>query len=62
MATQNVRFTEARNAFVKALADYQTATRDMHLALNRFSGQTARFFDTLQGVVNTSGSLLTRRR
>ena len=30
-------FSEARDAFLKALTDYQTATRDMSLALDRKS-------------------------
>jgi len=55
-------YTEARNAFVKALADYQTATRDMNIALHRVSGVTANFFKSLQSVVTTSGSLLAPRR
>ncbi|MFC5302829.1 hypothetical protein [Azospira restricta] len=62
MATPKTSFSEARDAFVKALTDYQTATRDMSLALQRISERSTSFYQSLQTVVNTSGSLIAPRR
>ena len=62
MATPNTSFSAARDAFVKALTDYQTATRDMSLALKRISDRTSSLYKSLEQVVNTSGSMLAPRR
>ncbi|MBI2307448.1 MAG: hypothetical protein HYU78_09105 [Rhodocyclales bacterium] len=58
----SITFSEARDAFVKALTDYQTATRDMSLALQRISDRTSSFYQSLQTVVNTTGSMIVPRR
>ncbi|HEX5801745.1 MAG TPA: hypothetical protein VFY24_01875 [Azospira sp.] len=62
MATPKTTFSEARDAFVKALTDYQTATRDMSLALQRVAERNSSLYQSLQTVVNTSGSMITPRR
>lgn len=54
-------FSEARDAFLKALTDYQSATRDMSFALERMHGHTHRFYVSLNDVVQTSGSMITPR-
>lgn len=58
MSAAPCSFTEARDAFLKALSDYQTATRDMSVALQRVTGHTHAFYESLTDVVNTSGSML----
>jgi hypothetical protein len=62
MDKPNCSFGKARDAFLKALTDYQTATRDMSLALERISNQTGNFYELLSTVVHTSGSMITPRR
>lgn len=54
-------FSEARDAFLKALTDYQTATRDMSLALSRISSSNTTLYQSLYDVVDRSGSMITRR-
>lgn len=62
MATPSSTFSEARDAFVKALTDYQTATRDMSLALPRIAERNSAFYQSLQTGAYTSGSMLAPRR
>ncbi|HNJ75881.1 MAG TPA: hypothetical protein PLE72_03880 [Azospira sp.] len=57
----SITFSEARDAFLKALTDYQTATRDMSLALSRISSCNTTLYQSLYDVVDRSGSMITRR-
>jgi hypothetical protein len=52
------RFCDARDAFAKALADYQAATRDMNAALARMSVHTGDFCESLSSVIALSESML----
>jgi hypothetical protein len=54
-------FSQARDALVKALTDYQTATRDMSLALERVSAKTGAVYESLSTVIHTSGAMIARR-
>ena len=61
MSTQKASFTKARDALVKAIADYQTATRDMNVALLRCAKHTGSIYDSLQTMVNASATIASRR-
>lgn len=61
MSTQKVSFTKARDALIKAIADYQAATRDMNVALLRCAKHTGSIYDSLQTMVNASGTMASRR-
>lgn len=62
MATSKTSFSEARQTFIKALVDYQIATRNMNLALQRISDRTASCYQSLQTMVNASGSMIKLQR
>ena len=51
---------ETAHAFLKALYDYQTATRDMNVSLQRLYGQLYDFGKPLKHIVQTTGSAITR--
>ena len=51
---------EAAHAFLKALYDYQSATRDMNVSLHRLYGQLYDFGKPLKHIVQTTGSAITR--
>ena len=59
MSTPTVTFSDARNAFVKALTDYQTATRDLSVALSKVSNNNVSLCQSLGSIVNRTGPLLT---
>ena len=54
-------FAEARDAFMKALTDYQTATRDLSLALSRVSTGNIELYRSLHDVVDRSGTMIAPR-
>jgi thiosulfate reductase cytochrome b subunit len=54
-------FSQARDAFLKALTDYQSATRDMTFAIKRMNDHTHKLYVSLNDVVHTSGSMITPR-
>lgn len=62
MISRKASFSKAREALFKALADYQTATRDMNLALLRCTKHTASVYSSLQTMVDASGTIAARRR
>lgn len=49
---------QAAHAFLKALYDYQIATRDMNVSLQRLSGLLYDFSGPLKHIVHTSGSAI----
>lgn len=53
---------EALNKFVEALHAYQTATRDMSLALYKLVSNTKTFCEPLSTIIITSNSIDTRSR
>ena len=61
MSKPTPNFHEAQQKFVEALHDYQTAARDMSLALQRVTTHTHAFYTPLKSVVLTSGSMITPR-
>ena len=50
---------QAAHAFLKALYDYQIATRDMNASLQRLSGLLYDFSKPLKHIVQTTGSATT---
>lgn len=52
-------FQAARAKFLKALADYQTATRDKNVALQRVFAHTHSIYDGLNQVVSTAAPMIT---
>ena len=50
---------QAAHAFLKALYDYQLATRDMNTSLQRLSGLLCDFSHPLKHIVHTTGSATT---
>lgn len=61
MSKKSPSFAEARDAFVKALTDYQTATRDLSLALSRVSAENIHLHRSLRTVLDRSGSMIAPR-
>ena len=53
---------EAAHAFLKALHDYQSATRDMNVSLQRLYGHLYDFGKPLKHIVVTTGSAITPPR
>ena len=53
---------EAAHAFLKALYDYQCATRDMNVSLQRLYGHLYDFGEPLKHIVVTTGSAITPPR
>ena len=53
---------EAAHAFLKALHDYQSATRDMNVSLQRLYGHLYDFGQPLKHIVVTTGSAITPPR
>lgn len=51
-------FRESRDAFLKALYDYQKATLDMNRALQQVTQHTHALYKPLKCIVHTSGSML----
>ena len=49
-------FHESRDAFIKALHDYQEATLEMNLALQRMTRHTHALYTPLKSIVRSSGS------
>ncbi len=60
-AQKKASFGKARQSLVKALAEYQTATRDMNHAILRCVRHTHAVCGSMQSMVNASGTLLARR-
>lgn len=50
---------EAAHEFLKALCDYQTATRDMNRSLQHLYGQLYDFSQPLKHLVVTTGTAIT---
>lgn len=50
-------FSEARDAFLKALTDYQTATRNKTSALERVSRHTHKFYVSFNDIAQISGAM-----
>ena len=61
MSKTTYTFAEARDAFMKALTDYQTATRDLSVALSRISSSNVKLYRSLHDVIDRSGSMITPR-
>ena len=53
---------EAAHVFLKALYDYQCATRDMNVSLQRLYGHLYDFGEPLKHIVRTSAAAITPRR
>ena len=53
---------EAAHAFLKALHDYQSATRDMNVSLQRLYDHLYDFSEPLKHIVVTTGAAITPRR
>jgi len=62
MKTPACSFVEARNALMKALTDYQTATLEMSLALQRLTNHNTYFYQQLDKVVRNPVVMSAQRR
>ncbi|MEI7611896.1 MAG: hypothetical protein WCK63_03245 [Betaproteobacteria bacterium] len=62
MSKKHFTFHESRDAFLKALYDYQEATLDMNRALQRISQQTHALYTPLKRIVHVSGAMVTTNR
>ena len=62
MSKTHITFHESRDAFLKALYDYQEATLDMNRALQRVNQHTHALYTPLKRIVHTSGSMATTNR
>lgn len=58
MSKPALSFHQSRDAFLKALHDYQAATLEMNRALQRVTQHTHAFCKPLKRIVHNSGSLL----
>jgi type III secretory pathway component EscS len=58
MSTPTVSFAEARNAFVKALTDYQDATLKLSVALTKVSSGNVSLCQSLGTIVNRTVPML----
>jgi hypothetical protein len=61
MSKSRVSFQQAQERLVNALHDYQVATLEMSLAMQRLSGHTQAFYTPLKKVLVTSGAMITPR-
>lgn len=56
----HVSYTEACAHFVKALHDYQAATRDVCLSVAQMTDQSITVFKSLSTITNTANDLANR--
>ena len=61
MSKSRVSFQQAQEQLVNALHEYQAATLEMSLAMQRLTGHTQAFYQPLKKVLFTSGSMITPR-